>query len=173
MLEAIARVCVRHLREGGYITEEEAAPLLAEYSEQLKAAGERHDFLAFLAERQAQKHSLTFEGEVARMQKVLRARMNERVHYWTFGPLPGRPNSLYDRHPMMRKVCAALACPSVLLGDAGMVHTASINPVAALVAGAWISHEMQQEAEAEKPFVFSYLVDLPAWNSLLQRQFAA
>lgn len=172
VLRAIAECCVNRLREGGYLSENEAKPLLHAYEQNLEWRNGPPDFLAFTAESQAEKHSLTVDGEVQRMQKLLRGSLHDRVHYWTFGPIPGRAGSLYDVCPSLRAACSALACPAVLAGEDSVMHVASINPVAALVAASWISHEIRNDAEGEAPFVFPFLIDLPAWNLLLQRHFA-
>lgn len=173
-LERIATTTARHLRQGGYLSEQESSVLLAAYPKTLQTASTcGHDFLLFTAEVQvAKKPSLTVEGEVARMQKVLRGSLNERVHAWSFGPLPGRPSSLYDHCPGLRAVCSALACPAVLAGETSIVHIVSLNPIAALVSAFWIGHELNRLAEGESPFVFCFVAELPAWQLLVQRHFA-
>lgn len=172
VLKEIAECCVKHLRQGGYLSEAEAKPLLTEYNQGLGYRIGPPDFLAFAAECQAEKHSLTVDGEVQRMQKLLRASLQDRVHYWTFGPIPGRAGSLYDQCPSLRAACSALGCPAVMAGEDSVMHVASINPVAALVAAAWIGHELSQIEDSDMPFVFPFLIDLTAWNVLLQRHFA-
>ncbi|TDU70886.1 hypothetical protein EI77_02004 [Prosthecobacter fusiformis] len=172
-LERIGQTSMNHLREGGYITEAEAKPLLLDYQSALVSAKPPTDFLTFVAENQAAKHSLTVEGEIGRMQKLLRSCMNDRVHCWSFGPLPGKASSLYDHCPKLRNVCATLGCPASLAGETSIVHIASINPVAAQVASFWIRQELNRETEADAPFVFSFLTDLPSWQLLMQRHFAA
>jgi hypothetical protein len=148
--------------------------LLAAYGEKLGAAsGVMPDFLNFTAEIQAQKHSLTVEGELVRMQKVLRNSLNDRVHYWSFGPLSGRASALYDHCPGLRPVCMALGCPATLAGETSIVHVASLNPVSALVASFWISQELNRTSEGDAPFVFTFFTDLPAWQVLMQRHFAS
>jgi len=173
VLERIAQTTVTHLRHGGYVSEDEAAPVVAAYQAALKADVQPPDFLAFVAEFQAKKHSLTMEGEVIRMQKLLRSCLNDRVHYWSFGPLPGRATALYEHCPALRSVCATLGCPASLAGETSIVHVASINPVAAMVASFRISQELNREAEGDIPFVFSFLADLPVWQAMMQRHFAA
>lgn len=173
VLEGIAKCCLKHLREGGYISADESEPVLEAYLRGLTKGNTSSDFICFAAENQANKHSLSIEGEVARMQRVLRGSLRERVHYWTFGPLPGRPSSLYDLHPRLRAACSALGCPTVVAGEASVLHVASINPVAALVATSWIAHEITQEPDADAPFIFPFLIDLATWNMQLQRHFAA
>jgi len=174
VMERVAASTATHLQQGGYLADKEAAPLLAAYREKLsKASGVMPDFLNFTAETQAQKHSLTVEGEVGRMQKLLRNSLNDRVHYWSFGPLSGKASALYDHCPSLRPVCAALGCPATLAGETSIVHVASLNPVAALVASFWIGQELTQLAEGESPFVFAFLTDLSAWQVLMQRHFAS
>lgn len=173
VLEGIAICCLKHLRQGGYITAEESEPVLAAYLLGLTKGNTSSDFVCFTAENQAHKHSLSVEGEVVRMQKVLRGSLREQVHYWTFGPLPGRASSLYEIYPRLKAACSALGCPTVIAGEPSVMHVSSINPVAALVATSWITHEITQEADADAPFVFPFLVDLPTWNMQLQRHFTA
>jgi hypothetical protein len=173
VLEGIAICCLKHLREGGYISADETEPVLAAYLRGLAAGNTSSDFICFAAEDQARKHSLTVEGEIVRMQRVLRGNLRERVHYWTFGPMPGRASSLYDLYPRLRAACEALGCPTVIAGEPSVMHVSSINPVAALVATSWITHEIGQEADIDAPFVFPFLVDLTTWNMQLQRHFAA
>jgi len=172
VLDRIAQTSVKHLQQGGYVSEAEAAPLIPAYQKALASAKPPSDFLIFVAEAQATKHSLTVEGEITRMQKLLRSCLNDRVHYWSFGPLPGRASALYEHCPGLRPVCSALGCPATLAGENSIVHIASINPVAALVISFWISHELNRETEAEAPFVFPFLLDLPAWQALMQNHFA-
>ena len=172
-LEEIATCCVKHLRSGGYITESEGKEVLTSYLCSLTSRNPPKDFLLFTAEVQGEKHSLSVEAEVARMQKVLRGSLHERVHYWTFGPLPGRAASLYEHCPALRDVCAILGCPAVIAGESSIMHVASINPVAVQVAGTLIAQELSKGAEADAPFVFPFLIDLSAWSQLLQRHFSA
>ncbi len=171
VLENIAATTLKHLRQGGYVSEEEAEALLTDYRSKV-GAGAPPDFLHFTAETQAQKHSLSVDGEVLRMQKVLRSSLNDRVHYWTFGPLSGKPSSLYDHCPDLRRICTVLRCPATLAGETSIVHVASINPVSALVASFLIGQELGRSAEGESPFIFTFLTDLPSWQALLQRHFA-
>ncbi len=174
VLDRIAGTTVTYLEQGGYLAEGEAAPLLAAYGEKLVAAsGLMPDFLNFAAESQAQKHSLTAEGELVRMQKVLRSSLKGRVHYWSFGPLPGRASALYDHCPGLRPVCMALGCPAILAGETSIVHVTSLNPVSALVASFWISQELHRTSEDDAPYVFTFFTDLPAWQTLMQRHFAS
>jgi hypothetical protein len=173
VLEDIATCCVKHLRSGGYIADAEGKEMLTGYLCSLTSRNPPRDFLLFTAEAQAQKHSLTVDGEVARMQKVLRGSLHGRVHYWTFGPLPGRSSSLYDHRPALRPFCSLLGCPAVIAGETSVMHVASINPVAALVAATLISSQCAEDEDPEVPFVFPFLVDLPSWNHLLSRHFAA
>lgn len=173
MLEEIATCCVKHLRAGGYLSEAEGKELLTAYLCSLTSRNPPQDFVSFTAESQAQKHSLSVDGEVTRMQRLLRGSLHERVHFWTFGPLPGRAASLYDHCPPLREVCAFLGCPAVIAGEPSVMHVASINPVSALVASSLISHQLTNDADVDAPFVFPFLIDLPAWNMLLQRHFAA
>lgn len=171
VLENIAATTLKHLRQGAYVSEEEAEALLTAYRSKV-GAGAPPDFLHFTAETQAQKHSLSVDGEVLRMQKVLRSSLNDRVHYWTFGPLSGKPSSLYDHCPDLRRICTVLRCPATLAGETSIVHVASINPVSALVASFLIGQELGRSAEGESPFIFTFLTDLPSWQTLLQRHFA-
>jgi hypothetical protein len=172
VLENIAATTLKHLRQGGYLSEAEASALLAAYRSKLGfGISAAPDFLNFIAEAQAQKHSLTVDGEVARMQKLLRSSLNDRVHYWSFGPLSGKASSLYDHCPDLRQVCAALGCPATLAGESSIVHVASINPVSALVASFWIGQELNRTSEGESPFIFTFLTDLSSWQILLQRHF--
>ncbi|WP_038163015.1 hypothetical protein [Verrucomicrobium sp. BvORR106] len=177
-LEKIASCTASHLQQGGYMTDDEARELLASYRAHLSSGSAQDsptitDFLAFAARTQSKIHELTAEGEVARMQKVLRHRLHEHVHYWSVGPLPGRPKSLYEHSPALRIACSLLGCPSVLAGETSIVHIASLNPMSAVVAADWIRHEMTAGGQADAPFIFSFIVDLPLWEGLVQRHFAS
>lgn len=173
VLENIAATTLKHLRQGGYVSEDEGEALLTTYRSKLGSnTSPAPDFLHFIAETQAQKHTLTVDGEVARMQKVLRSSLNDRVHYWTFGPLSGKPSSLYDHCPDLRRICTVLRCPATLAGETSIVHVASINPVTALVASFLIGQELGRASEGESPFIFTFLTDLPSWQTLMQRHFA-
>ena len=175
-LEKIASCTASHLQQAGYMTDVEAVEILGRYRSHLSPAhaGESpltRDFLAFTAGIQAKKHELTAEGEVSRMQKVLRHRLHDKVHYWSVGALPGRPKSLYDHCPALRVACEMLGCPAVLAGESSIVHVASLNPLSAVVASDWIRHEMTSAGQAEAPFIFPFIVDYPIWESLVQRHF--
>lgn len=174
-LEGIADCCVRHLCRGGYLTEEDSSALMSVYMERL---GQIHpedkvarDFLAFVGAERARRHSRDVEAEVSTMQKVLRSLLKERVHHWSFGPLPGRADSLYEHCPAMRQACSALSCPSVIAGEPSIIHVASINPVAAVFTARMIKQEIHDLFEGEAPFVFPLIVDLPTWNVMLKRHF--
>ena len=174
VLGAVASCCAQHLLDGGYFSVDEEAAMLKAYKIRMEAS-DPPDFLLFTAEALAKKHALTVEGEILRMQTmlVLRWRLSDRLHCWTFGVLPGRATSLYDHSASLRSTCSLLGCPAVLAGDSSVIHVASINPVAVLTAAAWIGHELTSQSGGESPFVFPFMVDLPAWNTLLQRHFAA
>ena len=175
VLDAIATCCTRHLQQGGYLSDVEAKRLMISYRAMLATRPQtKHasmDFLAFIADAQAEVHALQSDAEIARMQRLLRRSLNDRVHYWSVGPLPGRAGSLYEQFPQMRAICSALGCPGVIAGEESVMHVASINPVAALVAASWICHESSSSSHGDAPFVFPFLVDAPTWNTLLQRHF--
>lgn len=158
------------------MTDSEASDLLASYRNHISPGKEHEspatrDFLAFTARIQAIKHELTPEGEIVRMQRVLRHRLHDHVHYWSVGPLPGRPRSLYEHRPALRVACSLLGCPSTLAGEASIVHVASLNPLSAVVASDWIRHEMTDGGKSDAPFIFSFIVDLSVWEGLVQRHF--
>ena len=172
--DAIASSCTRYLREGGYLADQQEEPLLRSYRARLEASSTPSpnlEFLAFTAEAQTRDHSVTVEDEIRRMQKVLRARLSDRVHSWTFGPLPGRAKSLYEHCPAVRACCAHLVCPAILVSDS-VVHVASINPVAVLATAKWITHELTVQAGGDAPFVFPFMVDFPAWAMLVDKHFS-
>lgn len=171
VLERIAHISLKHLREGGYVSEEESAPLLPAYSDALNSFPPPTDFLTFVAEAQTAKHTVTVEGEISRMQKLLRSRLNDRVHFWSFGTLPGRSSALYEHCPGLQPVCSTLGCPATLAGETSIVHVTSLNPVAALVVSFWISHELNRTTEGDAPFVFSFLTDLSTWQLLMHNHF--
>ncbi len=178
VLESIAACCAQHLRQGGYFSNEEADEMLRAYHENLDAIESNPlqglDFLMFSAEVQAQKHSVTVEGEIHRMQTLLLLRWNppERVYSWTFGTLPGRPSSLYDYCPVLQACCALLGCPAVLAGEASVVHVASINPIAVHAAATLIGNELAKVG-GEYPIVFPFMINLALWTTLSQRHFAS
>lgn len=176
VLDAVASSCARYLREGGYLSDDEEIAILHAYRARQGAVNPSQvppvDFLAFTAETQAKKHSVEAEDEVRRMQKLLRGRVSDRIHSWTFGPLPGRTTSLYDDCPPLRKCCSLLVCPATMVGEA-VVHVASINPVAVLAAAKWVAHELGQRSGGEAPFVFPFMIDLPSWTKLVDSHFAA
>jgi len=172
VLERVAGTCMKHLRQDGYLSEAEAASMIEAYRETLSRPAPK-DFLLFVAETQAEKHSLTVEAEVNRMQKLLRSSLSDRVYYWTFGPLPGRSGSLYEHCPSLRAICSALGCPAVVAGETSIVHVASINPVAVTVASFWIGHELNHVTGGDSPFVFPFLTDLTSWSQLMQSHFAS
>lgn len=171
---AVASSCARYLREGGYLTDTQEEPLLKSYRTQVEGTapgqGQPQDFLAFTAEAQAREHSVTVEDEIRRMQKLLRGRLSDRIHSWTFGPLPGRPKSLYEHCASVHACCTQLMCPAILVGDS-VVHVASINPVAVLAAAKWIGHELGVQAGGDAPFVFPFMIDYAGWMSLVERHF--
>ncbi len=176
LLMAVASCGAIHLRQGGYFSDLEAERLLSEYQGRLSfftlESSPPLDFVAFVAESQAAQHCLTAEGEVSRMQKILRWSLADRVRNWTFGPFPGPVDALYCHCISLRAACCLLGCPSMLVGESNIVHVASVNPVAALVASAWINQELTIMADGESPFVFPLMVDLPAWHTMHQRHFA-
>jgi hypothetical protein len=172
--DAVASSCARYLREGGYLADQQEEPFLRGYRARLDNSQTRSlsmDFLAFVAETQAREHSVTPEDEVRRMQKLLRARLSDRIHTWTFGPLPGKASSLYDVNASLRNCCSQLVCPAYLAGDT-VVHVASINPVAVLAATKWISHELSVQSGGDAPFVFPFMVEMASWATLVERHFA-
>lgn len=174
--DAVASSCARYLREGGYFTDQQEEPFLRAYRARLDArtSGSHltHDFLAFTAEAQAREHNVTVEDEIRRMQKLLRRRLSDRIHSWTFGLLPGRATSLYEHSPSLRACCSHLVCPAMLVGDS-VVHVASINPVSVLAATKWITHDLATQSGGDAPFVFPFIVDLNSWNTLVERHFVS
>lgn len=176
VLDAVAASCARYLREGGYLSEEEEESILGAYRTRLGSESVANsppsDFLAFTAEAQAKEHSVGAADEVRRMQKLLRGRITDRIHTWTFGPLPGRASSLYDHCPPLHTCCSLLVCPATLVGET-VVHVASINPVAVLAAAKWVTHELTLRSGGEAPFVFPFMIDLSGWTKLVDRHFSA
>jgi len=176
VLEAVASCCAKHLRLGGYFSDAEADAHLTAYSAHLRdrppASHSPMDFLAFTAAAQAKDHSLTVEGEIHRMQKLLLGNLPEGMHSWTFGVLPGRADSLYEHCPAVRSCCLLLHGPAVTAGEPSIVHVASINPVALFVAAAWLEAELTLQSGGEAPFVFPFMVEPSAWATLLERHFS-
>jgi hypothetical protein len=174
--DAVASSCARYLREGGYLTDQQEEPLLRAYRARLSAPAapqsQPPDFLAFTAESQSREHTVTVEDEIRRMQKLLRGRLSDRIHSWTFGALPGRAKSLYEYCPNVRACCSHLGCPALLVGDS-VVHVASINPVAVLAAAKWITHELATQSGGDAPFVFPFMIDLAGWTALVDRHFSS
>jgi len=177
VLEAVGECCAQHLREAGYFTEDEATDVLSDYQSELSFSCEpgnpAADFIAFVAETQAKVRGKSADGEVARMQKLLRWSLGDRVRCWTFGMPPGSVEGLYSHATSTREACGTLGCPSMLGGEVSIVHVTSVNPVAALVAAAWIKQELAGQGEVDAPFVFPLMVDLPSWHTMLQRHFGA
>lgn len=175
ILAEIGECCSIQLNEAGYFKEGECAGVLSAYRSGLSAGCEpgnpSADFVAFTAETQAKAHGLSAELEVFRMQKLLRWALGDRVRCWTFGLLPGAVDGLYRQSETARVVCGYLACPSLLGGEVSIVHTTSVNPVAALVASAWIQQELTALGDGDAPFLFPLMVDLPSWLTTLQRHF--
>ncbi len=175
LLEDVASCVAKHLGEGGYCSAIAAQNLLKEYQNSLTRlplhAGPVLDFIFFVAESQAPHHGLTLEGETARIQKILRWRLSDRVRCWTFGALPGSSEKLYTRSDSLRSACFRLGCPTMMSEEGSIVHVTSINPVAALVASAWITQELADLAQGEAPFAFPLMVDLPLWLSMSQHHF--
>ena len=177
LLEDVATCVAKHLREGGYFSDLEARGLLEEYRRRLEKshlkAAPPPDFAVFVAETQAALHGLTPEGETSRIQKVLRWSLSDRVRCWTFGPLPGVADKLYGRSASLREACRLLGCPSMMSEEASIIHVTSVNPVAALVASAWITQELTALSEGEAPFAFPLMLDLASWLSMRQQHFAS
>ncbi len=177
VLAAIGECCSVHLNEAGYFTEGECAGVLKAYQSGLSVCCEpwnpAADFVAFTAETQAKAHGLSAEVEVSRMQKLLRWALGDRVRCWTFGLLPGAVEGLYRQCETARVVSGYLACPSMLGGELSIVHTTSVNPVAALVAAAWIQQELTAHGDGDAPFMFPLMVDRPFWLTTLQRHLGA
>jgi len=177
LLEDVANCVAKHLREGGYCSDLEAQRLLEEYRRRLEKshlqAAPPPDFAVFVAETQAALHGLTPEGETSRIQKILRWSLSDRVRCWTFGPLPGVADKLYGRSASLKGACRLLGCPSMMSEEASIIHVTSVNPVAALVASAWITQELTALSEGEAPFAFPLMLDLTSWLSMRQQHFKA
>jgi hypothetical protein len=172
--DAVASSCARYLREDGYLADQQEEPLLKSYRASLDSnslRGPHQDFLLFVAEAQSREHSVSPEDEIRRMQKVLKARLSDRVHSWTFGLIPGRTTSLYEHCASLRKCCAQLVCPAVLAGET-VVHVTSINPVAVLATAKWITHELTVQGGGDAPFVFPFMIELSSWTTLVERHFS-
>jgi hypothetical protein len=173
VLKRIAICCSEYLVEGGYLEKSEIELYQSEYLSRLKQGSGLVDFIVFLAESKVQNHLLTLELEVSTIQQILNERLSGSVYYWDFGPMPGKQSILYETLPEVMKICESLRCTATDAGDPGILHVASINPIAALVASAWITHEVTQNSVGEQPFVFTFMVGFPVWNILLQQHFPA
>lgn len=175
LLEDVASCVNKHLREGGYFSDLEAQGLYEEYHSRLAGSPIQPalslDFTFFVAESQSALHGLSLEGEIGRIQKILRWSLSDRVSSWTFGPLPGMAEKLYSRSASLRRVCCLLGCPSLIFEEDSIVHVSSVNPVAALVASAWITKELKAISEGEAPFAFPLMVDFTSWLSMRQQHF--
>ena len=75
------------------------------------------------------------------MQKLLRRRLHDHVHYWSLGLLPSFDQSLYEQFPSLKEVCEILLCPAVFAAEDCIVHVAALNPMAGMVAAEWIRHD--------------------------------
>jgi hypothetical protein len=175
VLAEIGNCCAARLKAGGYFSEKEAEDVQSAYIESLDfyygSGNPCGDFLVFAAELHSVRQGSNTEQELVRMQKMLRWSLSDRVRYWSFGALPGASDALYCHCVSTRMPCDYLGCPGVLSGDANIVHLVSVNPLAALVAGAWVRQELSAIAGGEAPFVFPMMVDVSTWQSLLQRHF--
>ncbi len=175
VLDAIGACCARHLKEVGYFTEGEAAHALKAYQDGLSFCCEpgnpSADFIAFAAEMQAQTQVKSAVIEAGRMQKLLRGCLGDRVRSWSFGMLPGAVDGLYKIAESARVACGYLGCPSMLGGEVSIVHVTSVNPVASLVASAWIKQNLAEQGDGDVPFMFPLMTDLPTWQTMLQRHF--
>lgn len=175
LLEDVASCVAKHLREGGYFSDLEAQGLLEDYRSRIAGAPIQPalplDFAFFVAEAQSALNRLTLEGEIGRIQKILRWSLSDRVSSWIFGPLPGMADKLYSRSPSLRAGCCLLGCPSVISEEDSIVHVTSVNPVAALMTSAWITKELTALSEGEAPFAFPLMVDFTSWLSMRQQHF--
>jgi hypothetical protein len=177
VLDAIGECCARHLKDVGYFTEGESESALNAYQSGLSFCCEpgnpSADFIAFAAEIQAERQGKSAVLEVGRMQKLLRWCLGDRIRCWSFGILPGAADGLYQIADSTRVACGYLGCPSMLGGELSIVHVTSVNPVAALVACAWIKQELAGQGDGDAPFIFPLMTDLPTWQTMLQRHFGA
>ncbi len=173
VLKRIAICCSEYLVEGGYLLKNETEGYQSEYLSYLKKGSVPVDFIAFLAEAKVKDHSLSLESEVSKIQQILNERLSGSVYCWDFGPMPGKQSLLYETHPEVMRICERLRCTATDAGDPGILHIASINPISALVASAWIAHEVTQNSVHEQPFVFTFMVSFPVWTMLLHQHFLA
>jgi len=177
VLEAIGKFSAGRLKDTAFLTADTADEVLSAYMARVNASPGLEDvtvdFVAFAAEAQAAAHGRAMELEVALMQKIMLGSLLGRVQSWTFGGLPGPAEGLYGHCASTHLGCEALGCPSILGGEASIVHVTGLNPAAALVAAAWIRQELAGQAGGEAPFVFSLVLDLPSWRVAMKRHFGA
>ena len=175
VLEAIGEYCAARLDDAGFFTAGAANEVLGAYQHGLRtlcdSGNPTMDFIAFTAETLADRQGRPVEGEVSRMQKILLLSLRDRVRLWSFGMLPGAVDGLYCHCVRTRAACESLGCPSMLGGEASIVHVTALNPVTALAAAAWIRQELSALATGEAPFVFSLVLDLPSWRGMMKRHF--
>lgn len=176
LLQSVASATVTHLQQGGYLSDAEIPELLEGYRDHLISTFPPHqlsrDFLIYLANCQAERHSVTSEDEVRRMQKLLRERLRDHVHYWSLGPLPGRSHALSIHYPFLKEVCELLLCPTVFKEEDGIIHVTSLNPIAGIVLAAYIREELIAKAPYDDaPFIFTFVMDYLSWETLQNRHF--
>ena len=171
ILKRVAEKTLQILIQEGELNAIDSDVLFSAYEHEANtSSGFKTDFLQLTAQNQAQKNSLSVEAELVRFQKALRNHLVARVHQWSFGQLPGRQLSLYDKCQSLREICMTLGAPSMLVGESSVIHVASINPVLALVASDWINHELRSISQ-ESAFIFCFCTDLSTWETMMHRHF--
>jgi len=171
LLHHSAAHCLRLLVKSGLLSSNDAESCLEEYTQTLSPDSPSSEFIAFLATRLAHESSDTMEQEIGRIQKCLREQLGSVPHYWNFGHLRNGGAAFFNNHPDLQPICNWLDVSVLANSDFSVLQLASINPLSVLIASAWLKHLISKDPANEVPFIFTFMVDVPTWNSLSSHHF--
>ena len=175
ILQEVAATTAVRLEKGGFLSQEESEDFWKAYCAFCRSSCDSQDysrdFLIFAAHRYAEIHSIAPDDSIHRMQKMLWEQLQEALHYWSLGSLPGGSRDLFEKYPSIESASMLLLCPVFAAGEDSIIHVAALNPIAGLVTAEWVRHELRSGPSSEESFLFTFAVGFPAWINLQQMLF--
>lgn len=169
---ACGELTLQRLTQAGHLSGGDAQSILESYGyyvDDVKAGEHILDILAFHVWVKLDNKDQKAEKEIRILTSQLSSIVQTGVTHLGIARLGDTSAELYEKFPLVQKVCTTLMCPVVQAHERDYVSIASVNPVTAATAGVLLEYIM--EREGVRPFTFVLTVDASAWAELCKGQF--
>lgn len=163
---------LQRLTQAGHISGAEAQSILESYGyyvEDVKAGENILDILAFHIWVKLDTKGERADKEIRLLTSQLASIVPTGVTHCGFSRLSETPVEVYEKFPLVAKVCSTLMCPVMQVNERDFVSVASVNPVTAATVGVLVEEIM--EREGVRPFTFILTLTAVDWMALCEKQF--